>query len=156
MSKLSKFQQSKCLQITEKLIAWRICEPFIDPVDPNRDGAPDYYKYITEPMALSDVKRKLLANEYDSIQAWERDVNLIWQNARTYNGDDTLFSHMAMEASLWFNAKMKRFPSTPEEEWVSKMQRRVKKLVDVVSHPPAEVDPNRKLTAESGDEDQKK
>jgi len=153
---LSKFQLSKCLEIIEKLIAWPICSPFIEMVDPERDGAPDYLEKISEPMALNEVKRKLNNNSYDSIQDWKRDVNLIWQNAKTYNGEDTLFAHMAMEASLWFNEKMNRFPTTAEEEWTGKIQRTTKKLLDVLSHPPAELDPQGKLTAatiENSEED---
>ena len=154
MTKLSKFQQAKCLEITEKLMAWPICSPFIEMVDPERDGAPDYFDYIKEPMALRKVQKKLNANEYDTIQAWEHDVNLIWSNAKLYNGEDTLFTHMAMEAALWFKEKMKRFPSTQEEDWTGKIQRTTKKLLEVLSHPPAELDPSGKLstTAES-DED---
>lgn len=143
---LTKFQQTKCLQIVEKLIAWPICSPFIEMVDPERDGAPDYLDYIKEPMALTEVRRKLVANAYESIKDWERDVNLIWENAKTYNGEDTLFTHMAMEAALWFTDKMKKFPSTQEEEWTGKIQRTTKKLLDVLSHPPAELDPNGKLS----------
>jgi hypothetical protein len=124
-------------------------------VDPERDGAPDYLDVITEPMALNEVKRKLTTNEYDSVQAWQRDVRLIWKNAKIYNGEDTLFTHMAMEADLWFDQKMKRFPSTQEEDWTGKTQRTAKKLFDVLSHPPAELDPSGKLStvADSGDED---
>ena len=153
-NKLSKFQQSKCIEITDKLINWPICSPFIENVDPERDNAPDYFDYIKEPMALAEVKNKLTQNLYDSVDSWKRDVNLIWQNARTYNGDDTLFAHMAMEASLWFNKKVKRFPATQEEEWTGKIQRTAKRLLDVLCHPPAELDPNGKLSAttESGDE----
>jgi hypothetical protein len=155
MSKLTKFQQTKCLEITEKLINWPICTPFVEMVDPVRDGAPDYFEYIKKPMALSEVKRKLTANEYDTVQSWERDVNLIWQNARTYNGEDTLFTHMAMEASLWFTQRMKRFPATQEEDWTGKIQRTAKKLLDVLMHPPAELDPSGKLSAaaDSGDDE---
>jgi hypothetical protein len=155
MSKLTKFQQSKCLEITEKLINFPICAPFVEMVDPDRDGAPDYFDVISEPMALAEIKRKLANNEYESVQAWEHDVNLIWANAKTYNGEDTLFTHMAMEASLWFNHKMKRFPSTQEEDWTGKIQRTAKKLHDVLAHPPAELDPNGKLSAvaDSADED---
>jgi hypothetical protein len=62
---------------------------------------------------------------------------------------------MAMEASLWFNQKMKRFPMTQEEDWTGKIQRTAKKLLDVLSHPPAELDPSGRLSApaDSGDED---
>jgi hypothetical protein len=124
-------------------------------VDPDRDGAPDYFTIIKEPMALEEVKRKLVGNEYDSVQTWERDVNLIWTNAKTYNGEDTLFTHMAMEGQLWFSQKMKRFPSTQEEDWTGRIQRTAKKLLDVLSHPPAELDPNGKLSTvgDSGDEE---
>jgi hypothetical protein len=155
MSKLTKFQQTKCLEITEKLINWPICSPFIEMVDPERDGAPDYLDIIAEPMALAEVKRKLTGNDYESVQAWERDVNLIWSNAKAYNGEDTLFTHMAMEAALWFTQKMKRFPSTQEEDWTGKIQRTAKKLFDVLSHPPAELDPSGKLSgaADSADEE---
>lgn len=141
------------MEITEKLIAWPICSPFIEMVDPERDGAPDYFDYIKEPMALNEVKKKLQNNKYDTIQAWERDVNLIWENAKTYNGDDTLFTHMAMEAALWFKEKMKRFPSTQEEEWTSKIQRTTRKLLEVLSHPPTELDPNGKLSAAAESDD---
>ena len=147
MSKLSKFQQAKCLEITEKLINWPICNPFVEKVDPERDGAPDYYEVIAEPMALQMVKQNLRDGKYDSIQAWQRDVNLIWDNAQKYNGDDTLYTYMALEARLWFDKQMKRFPSTQEEEWMGKIQRNVKKLCDLFSHPPAELDPKGKLSA---------
>ena len=53
---------------------------------------------------------------------------------------------MAMEAKLWFDNKMKKFPSTPEEEWTRKMQKTVKKLQDVLNHPPTELDPTGKLS----------
>jgi hypothetical protein len=150
MSKLPKFQQAKCLELTEKMINWPICSPFVELVDPVRDYAPEYFDIIKEPMALNEVKRKLTANEYDTVQAWERDVNLIWKNAKTYNGEKTLFTHMATEASLWFNQKMKRFPSTQEEDWVGRIQRASRRLVAVLSHPPTELDPNGKLSAMAG------
>ena len=143
---LTKYQQSKCLEIIEKLISWPICSPFIELVDPDRDGAPDYFDIIKQPMALNEVKKKLNGNDYATLKDWETDVNLIWENAKTYNGEETLFAHMAMEAKLWFEKKMKKFPSTPEEEWTRKIQKTVKKLLDVLSHPPPELDPNGKLS----------
>lgn len=152
MSKLTKFQHTKCLEITEKLINWPICSPFVEKVDPERDGAPDYYDVIKKPMHLNEVKRKIIANEYETVSDWENDVNLIWSNAKTYNGEETLFTHMAMEAALWFSNKMKRFPSTQEEDWTGKIQRTTKKLLDVLSHPPTELDPSGKLAANADGE----
>ena len=123
---LTKFQQTKCQEIIEKLINWPICSPFIELVDPERDGAPDYLEIIKHINGISMVFQK---------------------DAKTYNGEDTLFTHMAMEASIWVENKMKRFPSTPEEEWTGKIQRTAKKLFDVLSHPPAELDPSGKFNS---------
>jgi hypothetical protein len=52
-------------------------------VDPGRDTAPHSFDAVTEPIALTEVKRKLTAKEYGSVQSWERDVNLIWKNTKT-------------------------------------------------------------------------
>lgn len=148
---LSKFQLSKCNQIIDKLISWQICSPFVELVDPERDGAPDYLQIIEKPMALREVKNKLNNNEYTTLENFKEDVDLIWSNAKKYNGEDTLFTHMAMEAALWFNEKMKNFPSNQEEEWTRKIQKKAKKLLEVLQHPPTEIDPSGKLTV-SGDD----
>ena len=42
MNRMTKFQTVKCIQITEKLIDWDICSPFIEMIDPEQDGAPHY------------------------------------------------------------------------------------------------------------------
>jgi hypothetical protein len=62
---------------------------------------------------------------------------------------------MANEAALWFKRKLKKLPSTQEEDWAIKIQRTAKKLLEVLSHPPTELDPSGKLSAntESGDEE---
>jgi hypothetical protein len=143
------------MKLTDKMINWPICSPFIEMVDPERDGAPNYLDIVKKPMALAEVKRKLVNNEYDSVRSWESDVSLIWKNAHAYNGEDTLFTHLASEASLWFKRKMKKFASTQEEDWAIKIQRVMKKFLDVLLHPPTELDPSGKLTSntESGDEE---
>ena len=136
------FQMQKCVQITQKMMKWPICMPFIEMVDPERDGAPRYFEIIQEPMALSVVLQKLHENKYETIKDWKNDVNLIWSNARAYNGEDTLITYMAMEASRWFDEKTKDFPTTPEEEWTAKMQNATNKLLHVLEHPPADLDHN--------------
>lgn len=132
----------KCLQITQKMIKWPMCSPFVQMVDPERDGAPNYFDIIKEPMALTKVVSKIQAHEYDSVDDWKRDVNLIWSNARKYNDPDSFFVHMANESSRWFNEKTKDFPATQEEEWTAKMQKTTKKLLHFLSHPPSDIDPS--------------
>lgn len=118
---LTPFQYDWCLQLTDEMISWPLCLPFVNMVDPELDGAPDYFDVIKNPMALSIVKKKLEENKYKKISAWKDDVNLIWDNAIKYNGDETLFALMALEAKLWFNKKVDKIPKTQEDHLMRKI-----------------------------------
>ena len=133
---MTRFQLLKCVEITERLIDWEICAPFVDLIDPKEDGAPNYYEIIKNPMSLAGALGNLVNNKYDSIDAWAQDVNTIWENAVTYNGENTVFAHMALEASLWFNKKVKKIPSSREEEWTAKMQSITQKLMAIIMNAP--------------------
>ena len=138
---LSRFQCEKCLEIVRKLMSWPICRPFIDPVDPKRDNATNYYEIIKNPMTLREVETKLLNKRYRDISDFRRDVNLIWSNAIKYNGDSNVFGHFAMEGKIWFNKKMNHFPATLEEEWMRKMQKVARNFYNAIAHPPKEIIP---------------
>ena len=135
----------RCSQLLEKLISWSVCFPFIEMVDPEKDGAPDYLDFVKEPMSLNEVKKRLKEGQYTTIDAFKRDVNLIWENAKTYNGDDTLLFYMAMEAKLWFEKKMKKIEIPSEVEWTEKFQKTTRVLYNMLAHPPKEIDPNGNL-----------
>jgi hypothetical protein len=61
---------------------------------------------------------------------------------------------MAMEAEFWFGKKMKKFPPTQGEEWTRQMQKVFRNLVELLSHPPAELDPSGNLSAAADSEDE--
>ena len=138
---LSKFQSDKCLKIVDKLISFRICVPFIEMVDPVSDGVHDYYDIIKNPMSLNEVRKRIVSKKYKDISEFQKDINLIWSNARKYNGDDNVITNMAMEAACWFDKQMKQFPATLEEEWLRKMQKIARNFFDAINHPPSDVCP---------------
>lgn len=137
---LNEFQKGRCLKIVEKMINLPICSPFREMVDPERDGAPDYFTYISEPMALCEVKKRLIDDKYKTLEAFKRDINLIWENAITYNGEETLYAYMAKEANLWFMKKMNNFPSSAMDEWIQKVCRTAKDFFDTLTNLPMELD----------------
>lgn len=120
---------------------WKICQQFIEMVDPVRDNAPDYDQYVTTPMSLQEVKNRILGKKYRDISEFKRDMNLIWDNAKLYNGPGHIFTQCAMEASLWFKRKTKHFPETIEEEWMAKMQKVAREFYDAIQHPPTDLIP---------------
>ncbi len=64
---------------------WQFNQFFINPVDPVRDGAPDYYKFIKKPMDLKTMSDKLNLGEYNSSKDFENDFHLLVKNCRKYN-----------------------------------------------------------------------
>jgi hypothetical protein len=58
---------------------------FIDPVEWKNLGLADYPRVIKRPMCLNDVEKKLEKGEYQSTKEAAEDIQLIWDNCRTYN-----------------------------------------------------------------------
>ena len=58
---------------------------FLNPVDYIGLNILDYPKIITHPMDLGTVKKNLFNGDYKTMQDFMNDINLIWQNCRTYN-----------------------------------------------------------------------
>ncbi|XP_035693487.1 SWR1 complex bromodomain subunit bdf1-like [Branchiostoma floridae] len=58
-------------------------EWFIHPVDPA--VAPDYYNIIKQPMDFSTIKKKLEGGQYNSMEEFHSDMQLIKSNCFQYN-----------------------------------------------------------------------
>jgi transcription initiation factor TFIID subunit 2 len=64
---------------------------FREPVDPELLGIPTYFDVIPRKDArdLRTIRQKLDSDKYDSIEAFEADINLMIRNAITFNGADS-------------------------------------------------------------------
>lgn len=51
----------------------------------------DYYNVIETPMDFSTMRKKVDANEYENIEALRKDVQLIVENAMSYNKPSTVY-----------------------------------------------------------------
>ncbi|KAI9144302.1 hypothetical protein BKA69DRAFT_1056796 [Paraphysoderma sedebokerense] len=60
------------------------------------DLVPDYLSFIETPMDFSTVTTKLEQHEYNSLEDFEADLNLIWDNCMKYNLPDTLYYRAAL------------------------------------------------------------
>ncbi|EKX51636.1 hypothetical protein GUITHDRAFT_49561, partial [Guillardia theta CCMP2712] len=56
--------------------------PFLEPVDPVRDGCPDYFQVIARPMDLGTVQTKL---RDAGLHDFFADIKLVFDNAMCYN-----------------------------------------------------------------------
>lgn len=46
---------------------------------------PDYYKVIARPIALEQIKSRLELNGYPSVESVMADLELVFENAKSYN-----------------------------------------------------------------------
>lgn len=64
---------------------------FREPVDPVLLGIPTYFQVIPRKDArdLRTIRTRLDNDKYDSMEAFEADINLMIRNAITFNGADS-------------------------------------------------------------------
>jgi chromatin structure-remodeling complex subunit RSC1/2 len=56
---------------------------------PDKALLPDYFREIKQPIALDVVKKKLKRKKYNSVEQFMRDVELMFENAKQYNQDES-------------------------------------------------------------------
>jgi len=84
--------------------------PFLVPVDTIKLGLPDYFKYITQPMDLGTIKKRLENNYYWCAQECIDDTNTMFQNCYTYNKPGEDVTIMARSLDKFFKGKLKQMP----------------------------------------------
>jgi hypothetical protein len=94
---------------------------FCDPIGPVLDRFPDYFSGVKHPMDLSTIQRKLDGDEYQTMQQWRQDVDLVWANALAYNGPDSYLGILAREMRSVFQQHMQLFAESPVEEWYTNL-----------------------------------
>jgi hypothetical protein len=98
------------------LSSHRISEIFCDPIDRILDECPDYFSVVKHPINLSTIQWKLDDGEYQTMQQWSQDVELVWANALAYNGPDSHLEILAHEMQSIFQHHIQFFAESPTEE----------------------------------------
>ena len=73
--------------VLQRLLEMPESELFRVPVD--AAAVHHYYQIVKQPMDLSAIRRKIEAKEYDSMREFVKDLELIVNNSRIFNGDST-------------------------------------------------------------------
>ncbi len=72
--------------VVDRLIKY--FKDFVELVDEERDGAPNYYRIILQPICLLDMRDKINSGEYMTMSHFLTDVDLLVSNAKEYNYPD--------------------------------------------------------------------
>lgn len=85
----------KCLPVMNEMIDDPFGWVFLEAVDPVALALPDYFDVIKNPMHLQLVKKKLDNAIYSTMEAFERDVKLVFENSILYNGETSEVGQLA-------------------------------------------------------------
>jgi len=89
--------KARCLEILKPLMNHQNGWVFNVPVDPVELNLPDYFDIIKRPMDLGTVQRRLENGNFHSLEDFEHDVTLTFDNAMTYNQEGSVVHAMARE-----------------------------------------------------------
>ncbi|OJA15957.1 TAF2 protein [Rhizopogon vesiculosus] len=103
-----------CRNALKKLKMHKSAVLFMQPVDPVRDHAPNYYEVIKNPMDLSTMGAKLEAGMYKDRFAFEGDFRLMITNAKQYNPAGTYAHTEAISLEMFFEKLWNRIQKTLE------------------------------------------
>jgi len=94
----------KCLDVLKVLQGHQHGWVFNSPVDPVELGLPDYFQVIKRPMDLGSIRKRLENGCYRSLEEFEADVHLTFDNAMLYNPEGSVVYNMADEMKVKFKS----------------------------------------------------
>jgi hypothetical protein len=94
--------------------------PFIEPVNYKELGLVDYVQIIKKPMDLSTVFNNLVKNKCVYISEVLDDIQLIWDNCKTYNIEGSDIFVQAEIIEKYADSVIKRFYNAPKSKIINK------------------------------------
>ena len=89
--------------------------PFKKPV--NLEEVPDYTEFIKHPMDLETMEKKLESRKnYRDKDAFIKDVQLIFENAKTYNKPNTIYYRYALNLEEYIKPHLEHMTEPSEVE----------------------------------------
>ncbi|XP_059161313.1 protein polybromo-1-like isoform X4 [Physella acuta] len=96
-----------------------LSDPFIKL--PSKKFYPDYYKEIKKPMSLQKIRYKIEMNMYETVLDLAHDFNLMFENAKKYNQDESQIHKFAVKLKRVMIEKCKELEPELMEEFIEEM-----------------------------------
>lgn len=134
---LSDYDKAWCNKLLLDLTKMPITNPFKAPVDTAQ--FPEYLTYVSQPMDFGTMKKKLQNNEYPTVQSFIDDINLICENAKIFNGEQSILSIICDDIMAETNKQYSEKSNNADEEWYKSLSKAIFKLQEHIKHAPPEV-----------------
>jgi hypothetical protein len=131
-----------CREITIELRQCPGAKPFNDPIRPDQQSVPNYFRKVKNPQDLGSILDRLNRGEYTDVKNWERDINTVWTNAQLYNGKDSFVAIIAQHMQSRFRKLTReRLESRKTSGWMKLLSTSRQKLDRLLLSPPSGVGP---------------
>ena len=84
---------------------------------PDKTLVTDYYQTITNPIALDNIKKKAKRKKYQNVDHVLADIERMFENAKTYNEDDSPLHKAAVELQQQARVLAEQEKSKPDEDF---------------------------------------
>ena len=84
---------------------------------PDKAVVPDYYQTIPRPIALDNIKKKAKRKKYQNVDQMLQDVELMFENAKTYNEDDSQVYTAAVELQQQARVLAEQEKARPDDDF---------------------------------------
>ena len=108
-----------CYRLHMKMQSNKFAQPFMHPVDPVALHIPDYFDIIKNPMDFGTIYQRLISGKISTEAEYVRLMELVFDNALTYNKPQDDVAFMAQELQTYFDkeyTQMKRQASLMEDD----------------------------------------
>ena len=89
---------------------------FQSPTDP-------YLQYIQKPMDFGTIKKKIKDNAYLNINEWKNDIDLVFDNAVSYNGDYSVIGGIALYLRKKFKKLMNKYTLSNKQNFEERLRK---------------------------------
>lgn len=126
----------QCMKITKEFMDDKLSSLFLEPFHPDKEIQKEYYSIIKKPMDLSTIMSRLKENSYLSIGDWSDDMNLVFENAIKYNGEDSLVGSIAVYLKKKLEKKKKTLENLNSRNFEDQIINYTLMLNQALSNPP--------------------
>jgi hypothetical protein len=117
---LSERRRQDCLTVINELLQFEVSQCFTISADALVDHLADYSMVIPTPIDLLQIKQKLIQRKYSTYSEFRQDVELVWQNAISYNGADSMVGLSAEYLRSKFREQTRFMTDDEAADWISR------------------------------------
>ncbi|KAH0790021.1 Bromodomain containing protein [Histomonas meleagridis] len=128
--------QNQCLAITKEIKNNPLSYWFREPFRAEKHTMDEYFSIIHNPMDLTTIQDKLENNMYANFEAWASDMDLIFENAITYNTPESLVGGIGEYLRRVVNKKVEEIRMHNSRNYENRLFELIKAANKILENPP--------------------